>query len=810
MNDNAPDIEGIPASAKLNLKARILVPLLVVTLVLIVTVGTGFYRVEREHIGGEVSDIQHSMRQVYALSVEKRVDKLAAVLETILRNEGLLAALKSQNRQLLLNAARPLFERLQANSSISHFYFHGPDRVNLMRVHLPNEFGDLIERQSLLMAESTGRMAHGVELGPFGTFTVRAVAPWYDGASLVGYVELGSGMEDMVEILRQTFGVVPYMVISKQYMMRDRWEGIRRKLGKPVAWDLLPESVIIAGPEAAPPAAFRALLASQPIEADFGGTEIVDGERTYITGDVGLRDAAGRDVGKLVMLVETTGRLNDLRNEARIMGTVAAILGGLLLIAFYMVLNKTERLFTVSHRRIIADGHAREQMQQEHITELERLALYDPLTDLPNRQLLHDRIDHAIKTALREKHPIALALLDLNRLREINSTLGHQAGDMVLEQIAGRLRESTRASDTVARLGGDEFAILMPRLDPTFSQLAVEKLQSVLEAAFDVEEIPLSVSASFGLAFYPHDSHDAYHLLQHADVAMREARRLHRGIVVYDAERDPYSLRKLKLFIDLKNAFINDEMFLEYQPKADMKDPHNTTQVEALVRWLHPTEGLIPPNEFVPLLENTALIKTLTLNVLNEALEQCSKWKERGVDMTVSINVSMFDLLTAEVSEHIDAALRRYGLTPNNLMLEITESVIMEEPDTTIQVLTRLDGMGIRLAIDDFGTGYSSLAYIQQLPVTELKIDQSFISKLRDNHNDQTIVRSTIQLAHNLGLIVVAEGVDDEATWNVLEAMGCDVVQGFYVSRPMRAQDFGNWLHDGAGRRQLKLASLPG
>lgn len=396
-----------------------------------------------------------------------------------------------------------------------------------------------------------------------------------------------------------------------------------------------------------------------------------------------------------------------------------------------------------------------------------------------------------------------MTILNLSRLREINNTLGHQAGDSVLQQVAARLQQSVRASDTVARLGGDEFAILMPKVDITLSQLVVDKLQSLLDASFDIEGIPISISASFGIAFYPDDSSNVYHLIRHADVAMRDARSSHRGVVIYDAERDPYNLRKLKLFSELKNAFINKELFLVYQPKIDIHN-HQISAVEALVRWRHPTEGVIPPDEFIPLLENTALIKTLTKHVLEEALKQCSEWRKQNMDIKVSINVSMYDLFTTDIAEQISELLHYYSLESTSLVLEITETVIMEEPQATIQLLMRLNSMDIQLSIDDFGTGYSSLAYLHQLPISELKIDRSFITKMTGNTSDEVIVRSTIQLAHNLGLRVVAEGVDDRATWDILETMQCDTIQGHFISPPMLADDFSLWLKDGSWRQKLK------
>ena len=803
MNDKANKIGSAPAPARLNLKARILVPLLVVPIILSLIVASGIYRLETEHMTTRVRTNEQSMRQVYAMSLEIRAKKLGGVITSILENDRLLKAFKTGNRQALLEQARPLFERLQHTAGITHFYFHSPDRVNLMRIHLPNHFGDVINRQTLLNAASSGETAYGAEVGSFGAFALRAVAPWYDHGALVGYIEFGASLDDIIETFIDMFGVEPYMLMSKNLVMRERWQGMMLRLDRPSNWDLLPTAVIIAGAPRPMPQGLIDILALRPLDSSFSNEQIVDDKRTYITGEIILKDVSDMTVGKLIMLTDITRSLGELNLTMRVLAGVAAVLGALVLAFFYLVLNNAERLFTASHDKIVADAHAREQLQSEHIAELERLALFDPLTDLPNRQLLQDRIDDAIVEARRGNYPLALAVLNLSRLREINNTLGHNAGDVVLKQIARRLQEALRSGNTIARLGGDEFGVMMPKTDRALAELTVAKLQALLEVSFDVEGIPVSISASFGIAFYPEDSADTYHLIQHADVAMREARRLHRGIVIYNADHDPYSLRKVKLFSELASALVKRELFLQYQPKADMNDPSNIKEVEALVRWQHPTEGLISPAEFVPLIEKTALITTLTRYVMEEALRQCARWKKQGTDIRVSVNISVFDLYAADFAQHISDLLKRFGLTPANLMLEVTENTVMEEPETTIRVLSQIKEMGVELSIDDFGTGHSSLAYLQRLPVTELKIDRSFICDMINNTNDETIVRSTIQLAHSLGLRVVGEGIEDRETWDMLHSLGCDIIQGYYVSPPLLADDLSDWLDESGLRQQV-------
>src|SRR6266545_667309 len=396
-------------------------------------------------------------------------------------------------------------------------------------------------------------------------------------------------------------------------------------------------------------------------------------------------------------------------------------------------------------------------------------ALHDPLTALPNRTLLRDRTGQAIRQADRELVPAALLLLDLDRFKEVNDTLGHHYGDQLLVQVGQRLQAALRAV-AVAR-----------------------KLQAALEEPFLLEGLSLDVEASIGLAIYPEHGNDPEELLQHADIAMYAAKETHAGFMLFDPSLDQHSPRKLALLAELRRAIEHDQLVLHYQPKIDA----HTGQilgVEALVRWQHPTHGLIPPVEFIPLAERTGLIGPLTNYVLDAALHQCCAWQQTGHELSVAVNVSARRLLDLEFPDEVAGLLARWEVPARLLVVEITERTIMTDPEHDLQIMGRLNQMGVQLSIDDFGTGYSSMAYLKELPVHELKVDRSFVSQMISNTSDAVIVRSTVDLGRNLGLRVVAEGVEDQATRQELDAMGCDAIQGFYVSRPVPADDLLNWL----------------
>jgi diguanylate cyclase (GGDEF)-like protein/PAS domain S-box-containing protein len=426
---------------------------------------------------------------------------------------------------------------------------------------------------------------------------------------------------------------------------------------------------------------------------------------------------------------------------------------------------------------------------------LQYQALHDALTDLPNRSLLGDRLRQAVLIAQREQRPLALLIMDLDRFKEINDTLGHHVGDQVLQEVAVRMRAVLRESDTVARLGGDEFAILLPETDGQRAQLTAAKILKALEERFVLDGRTMDISASIGIALYPENGEDGATLMQHADVAMYAAKRHGRGYALYELAQDQHSMRQLALTGELRYGIDNAQLVLHYQPKIDLKTGR-VFGVEALARWQHPLYGLMMPDEFIPLAEQTGLIKSLTKWVFNAALNQCSEWRRANLEISIAINISARNLHDVDFIAEIGRVAEVCGETHRRMKMEITETSIMAEPMRTLTTLRLLDSMGVRLAIDDFGTGYSSLAYLKQLPVHEIKIDKSFVMGMEHDEDSVVIVRSTIDLAHNLGLQVVAEGVEDRHTYDLLVQLGCDAAQGFYMARPMPLDELLVWLNE--------------
>jgi diguanylate cyclase (GGDEF)-like protein/PAS domain S-box-containing protein len=425
---------------------------------------------------------------------------------------------------------------------------------------------------------------------------------------------------------------------------------------------------------------------------------------------------------------------------------------------------------------------------------LEHQALHDALTDLPNRTLLHDRLQQALLASHRDGEPVALMVMDLDRFKEVNDSLGHHFGDQLLQQVALRLRHELRDSDTVARLGGDEFAMVLPGVgDEAAGANAARKILAALEEPFEVDVERIHVGASIGISLFPLHGEDPDTLLRRADIAMYVAKRAGSGYALYTLEDDKSSRSRLALIGELRHAIERDELVLHYQPKLELATSR-IVGVEALVRWQHPQLGLIPPDDFIPLAEDTGLIRPLGMWVLRAAIRQSRDWSAGGLDLQVAVNLSARNLHDPALPDLVDELLVKHAVRRDRLRIEITESTLMADPERAMEILTRLAGMGVRLAIDDFGTGYSSLAYLRRLPVDEIKIDKSFVLEMTSAENAAVIVRSTIDLGHNLGLSVVAEGVETQEAWTMLAASSCDQVQGFGLSAPIRPDEVAPWV----------------
>ncbi|APV48961.1 hypothetical protein BWI17_04255 [Betaproteobacteria bacterium GR16-43] len=561
----------------------------------------------------------------------------------------------------------------------------------------------------------------------------------------------------------------------------------------------------------------NALPAALPPEGFAGRTSELDvAGVAYQSRETDLRTATGAPLAAVLQRPLAEGllpfkRIDDIFFGLAITSLVAFALGSLVIARG--ITGPVQRLAEGAKRVQQGDySHPVEVEQRDEIGELAvsfnhmldgiksreaeilRLAYEDGLTALPNRAMFHVQLEQAILTARRAGEPLTVMLLDLDRFKAINDTLGHPVGDQVLREVALRVRSVLRESDIVSRLGGDEFAVLLASGDSERAPQVAAKVLKALEKRIVIDGQSMDLGASIGLATFPQHGEDGAALVRAADVAMYVAKRNMGSVATYDPGHDERRREHLTMLGELRSAVENDELVLHYQPKmtlATMK----VGAVEALVRWDHPVRGFVPPGEFIPFAEQTGYISAITYWVLRRAVKQCGEWHRKGLQLRVSVNISARDLRSGEsLVLAITEALRAEEVPASLLCLEITESGLMDDPASAQATLRRIRDLGVAMSIDDYGTGYSSLAYIKQLPVNELKIDRTFVSGMEVDGRNAAIVRSTIELGHNLGLLVVAEGVETDHELVELKRFGCDVAQGYRFARPMPSGGLEAWL----------------
>ncbi len=458
----------------------------------------------------------------------------------------------------------------------------------------------------------------------------------------------------------------------------------------------------------------------------------------------------------------------------------------------YILKGNLKRLLPAVERELRESLNRKERLKADET--IYRLAYTDPLTNLPNRVRFLELVQQSIVTGAKEQRPVALLLADLDNFKEVNDTLGHDRGDCLLQQVGQRLHTALFEPDIIARLGGDEFGILLTQLAAIKDvQLVINKLHDRLKEPFMIDGIPIVVEVSIGVAIMPEHADNADALLQRADIAMYRAKKLASDYSFYAPEFNLHSPERLGLMAELRDAIDNNQLLLHFQPKLELRSGRIVGK-EALVRWQHPRHGMVPPDKFILAAEQTGLIMPLTRWVLIDALTHCHDTWHAGIRLQLSVNLSARSLHDPQLPQIIADALRETDAVPGLLTLEVTESAIVLEPRRAEANLLALSGMGVKLSIDDFGTGYTSLASIKHLPVNEIKIDKSFVTNMLVDERDAMIVRTVIDFGHNFGLTVVAEGVETKDVMDALTELGCDEVQGYFISKPMPLDSLTKWI----------------
>lgn len=433
------------------------------------------------------------------------------------------------------------------------------------------------------------------------------------------------------------------------------------------------------------------------------------------------------------------------------------------------------------------------------------VSTHDLLTDLPNRALFYDRVARTISSANSLTKQLSVLLIEIENFKDVYDTLGRNSSDLILKQFAVRLQGTSTEYDNVAKIDGNVFGILISNIENTYEAEQLAKhIQKAMEATFMVDRLQVGMHANIGIVHFPKHGEDVDTLVQKAGVALHMAQKSAKGYAIYEPSFDKHTPLRLTLMSELRRAIEKNDLTLFYQPKVSIKT-NELYGAEALARWYHPIHGFIAPDEFVPMAERTRMIKQLTQWVLKRAFKDCAMWHEQGLNIKISVNLSTRDLHDPDLPDLIAGIAASSGIKPEWIILEITESAVMNEPENALAIINRLHDMGYQFSIDDFGTGYSSLAYLKKLPLAELKIDKSFVMDLMNSDNDMAIVKAIINLAHNLGLSVTAEGVETEAVLTKLKEYNCDIVQGYYFSKPLSVKDFNDWA---VQSKQIMTTSL--
>lgn len=751
------------------------------------------YKKVRAQAVQTVSERVETGRRVFEDQFEARRKTLTIYSETLAKDFGLLEAFHEGGRTLL-RALDKRRSRVEADLAVA-VNMDGQIRADTARPGLVGRPFELATDAMPYAADHTVFLA-------LNDTTYQMTAAPLRAPNRVGWVLLGFRLN---EALAQHFGALSSLDVTFLERGQDgRWQTLASTL----------------------PAAALSALARQPAATDdapFDGSARLDNE-SYLGQEIELGTAPGQHVTALLQSSETAALANYRPWWWQIVEVFAGALLLALLGAWLLArgVTKPVRLLLDQASAIEAGNYAEPialhpggefgalvekfNRMQDAIAKREasirHYARHDTLTGLPNRGHLEQLINDALQARRAGKQRLAVMVIGLDRFKDINDTLGYDAGDRLLCEVAQRLRETAGTDDVIARIGNDEFGVLLPSVKLRDIPVELARFVAAFKSPYQADGLTLHLSAGIGLASHPDHGHDVATLLRHADMAKWTAKQQHLPYAIYDGSQDRFSRLRLSLLGELQQAIQQGDLVLHYQPKVALS--HDTLSgAEALVRWQHPLYGMVPPDEFIPMLEHTGNITLVTSWALGAVCEQSAAWQAAGMPLRLAVNTSAYDLRSAEFVESVEHTLSAGNVDPSLIALEITESAIMQDVDQAVSAFEHFRKLGLTLSIDDYGTGYSSMAQLKRLPLDELKIDRSFVMGLDRSDDDETIVRSTIELGHNMGLKVVGEGVESRAGLNVLRKLGCDAAQGYFISRSLTAEKFGGWWQAGRWREAI-------
>ncbi len=804
-------------------RRRLLIPLIVVLVLIMGCFTAAFYSVFQANLrqAGE----RNLEMAVYDLErgLADRTRLITALQEVYVTDPAMQHALKMQDRRKLLEIGGPLFTHVNRLHSITHFYYHNTEGVNILRVHQPQRFGDTINRETMRQAMVTGEIASGIELGPLGTFTLRVVRPVRDSENqIIGYLELGQEIEDVLMATCNGRNLEMAVSIHKQNLDRENWERGMQMLHHDANWEQSRDEVLIFNSMESKPDWGRLLKqtilddpqyplksGNQSFSHDHtephthpSSLEHVDGQWWNVMSKP-ISDASGSIVGELFVFNDVTEVMARLK-KVTIIGTGIGLACFVLLILFlYTSLRKVDQTIVLRENELrcknnnLAAALSREQAVRKELeavmSRLEVAATTDELTGLPNRAMFMDILCEQMQISNKDGSRYAVLFLDFDRFKVVNDSLGHRVGDALLCDIAKRLRQCLSVEDVVARFGGDEFVVLLKNLASWFeAELTARALLDILSAPHRLDDFLIVSTASIGLVTSEHPYDDADAMIRDADVAMYQAKGAGKAqVTIFDRNMHVSAMDRMRLEADLQLALTaGNQFFLVYQPIVDLESGR-LKGFEALLRWDRPGQGLVNPADFIPVAEDTGMIVEIGRWVMDTAAAQIAKWnKELSLILPVSMNINITkqQLLSQSFIPEILACKERHQLGDDELHLEITESTIANNRDEVIPLLHKLRENGFKIAMDDFGTGVSSLSALHEYPIDILKIDQAFIRVLDRDRSLLAVVTSITSLADNLNIQTVAEGIESQYVVGALQSINCTWGQGYLFAKPLSAE----------------------
>jgi len=752
---------------------QLMLPLSLIFLFILLSISIVLYLFQNQSL----KDFSNSAIQEAFQRISKQVQHvsqtLIAVQQNYIDNEVMQIALLNKDKDALSKLYTPTFQRLKKQFDVNHFYFHDIHRQVILRLHNPEFSGDTINRYSLRQAQKTGLAFTGLELGALGNFSLRSVVPVYAKNQLAGYIELGVGIESIIQPVEDEGQYGWIVLIDKEHLDRQTWQQGMLLQDKPHNWEQLSHSVVIDSSFKKTPSSWLRAIdkathqshALEQLPTLYGNS--------WQMGATPLIDVQGKTVGQLLHFVNITKTQADLQNKALLSIGLMTLFMFSLLGYLYFALYKIDSNI--------------ESKQQD----LNFLAHNDILTGLANRQLFYERLTRAIAVAKRHDKLIAVLFLDLDNFKNINDSFGHSVGDELLIEVSKRLNSTIREEDTLARNGGDEFVIILENIQrPEIAATVANTILKAFQRPFYLTNMEVNTSTSIGISIYPNDGKTYDVLTRNADTAMYNAKRKGRSnFMFYTSNLTETAIERVTIENRLRKAVKNQEISLVYQPQFDYKE-QKIIGVEALARWNDSELGFVSPAVFIPIAEEAGLIQELGQSVLTNACYQAKEWLDKGYLFgRVSVNIAELQLQSSNFLNLVDQLLFETGLPAKHLEFEVTESSLMTDMETAIKHLTHVKDKGITIAIDDFGTGYSSLSYLKKLPIQRLKIDKSFVDDAPDDLGDIAIINAIIAMAKNLFLDVIAEGVEKERQLLYLNDMGCSAIQGYYYSKPLPATE---------------------